>query len=64
MNFVSDLLEGFVGTVSHAQGLSLMPALVASLIDAPTHNPRLGIAENLNTAPLGPETPRVMKGTD
>jgi hypothetical protein len=62
--FARDLLEGFVGTISHAQGLFLTPALVASLIDAPTHDPGLGVTENLDAAPLRPETSRVMKGTD
>jgi hypothetical protein len=61
---VHNILKGFVGTVFHTQGLFLTPALVASLIDAPAHNPGLGIAGDLNAAPLWPETPRVMKGTD
>jgi hypothetical protein len=59
-----DIHEGIVGTVSHAQGLFLTPALVTSFVDAPADNPGLGIAGYLNAASLRPETPGVMKGTD
>jgi hypothetical protein len=61
---ISDIHKGIVGTISHAQGLSLTPALVTSLVDAPADNPGLGIAEYLNAASLRPETPGLMKGTD
>jgi hypothetical protein len=62
--FVFDLSERFVGAVFHAQGQPLTPALVAGLVHAPAHDPGLGVAENLDAAPLRPETARVMKGTD
>jgi hypothetical protein len=61
---VLDLSEGFVGAMFHAQGLPFAWALVAGLVDAPAHDPGLRVAEDLDTAPLRPETTRVVKGTD
>lgn len=48
----------------HAQGLFFLSALVTGFVDGPADDARLGVAKNLNAAPLRPETPRVVKGTD
>jgi hypothetical protein len=48
----------------YAQGLRLASAQIASPVDGPADDPLLGVAENLDTAPLRPETPRVVKGAD